>query len=57
MRHEVSKATEIRCDCGSPIKARLSKGRHGVKKPGADHDLCQKCWRAARDRNRLVIRA
>lgn len=45
----------IRCDCGRTIKARLSKNRPGIKKPGADHDLCQKCWKASRDRNRHAI--
>lgn len=41
------------CDCGRPILA-WTKYRRKVIRPKGDHDLCQKCWKAQRDRTRLV---
>ena len=42
------------CQCGARIVVRRSKGRHGVKRPGMDHDLCMRCHKAEQDRARLM---
>ena len=38
------------CECGRKIVVFRSKGFKGVKQGKSDHELCQKCWKAERDR-------
>lgn len=38
------------CNCGRKIVVYKSKGYKGVKQGKDDHDLCQKCWKAFRDK-------
>ena len=42
------------CQCGARIVVRRSKGRHGVKRPTMDHDLCMRCHKSEQDRARLT---
>jgi hypothetical protein len=39
-------------NCGRRIVVRRMKTGRYVK-PCADHDLCARCWKAERDRNRI----
>lgn len=39
-------------ECGRPIIIYLAHNNRWVKPPDRDHDLCRKCWRASRDRDR-----
>lgn len=42
----------LRCvQCDRPVVA-FTTNRRGVRSPDPDHDLCQKCWKAAQDRMR-----
>lgn len=41
-------------ECGRRVVARRSRHKHGVISPRGDHDLCQRCWKAYRDRVRLL---
>ena len=43
------------CSCGRKIAVARSKGRAGVIQ-SKNHDLCQKCWKAERDRERNTVR-
>jgi hypothetical protein len=38
------------CECGRKIVVFKCKGFKGVKQGKADHELCQKCWKAERDK-------
>ena len=41
-------------ECSRPVIV-LRPNWGGVQKPRADHDLCQKCWKAEQDRQRVRI--
>ena len=39
-------------ECGRAIVARISRSMSRVQRPQCDHDLCQRCWKALKDRER-----
>ncbi len=41
-------------DCGRPVVA-WGRARRSIKAPNPDHDLCQQCWKAQRDRERATV--
>lgn len=44
------------CECGRKVVVRRSKNRGGVKQGKDDHELCQKCWKAERDKEVSQVR-
>lgn len=37
------------CECGRKILVYRHKGFKGMKRPNADHILCQRCWKSDKD--------
>ena len=46
----MSKEQAICSECGRPVTVFLWDGK--VRNSMKDHDLCQKCWKAEKDRQR-----
>lgn len=44
------------CECGRPIGTFRPRAKGGAFfKPGPDHDLCMRCWKAETNRRRAVV--